>query len=157
MPQPNEGQIITAYTDGSCHTQKKIGGWAAILFIGNNKTILSGKAENTTHNRMELIAAIETIQYITEHKIPFSQIKIITDSQYLIGLEARKGRFEAKEFTTNSGKAIQNVDLVKTILGLIAKYNVAFEKIKAHQKPTDTTKYNIEVDKLSRKIVREGF
>jgi hypothetical protein len=33
---------------------------------------------------------------------------------------------------------------------------VEFVKIKAHQKATDVVNYNIEVDKLSRQIVRDA-
>ena len=58
--------IINAeiYTDGSCHTQHCIGAWASIVFIGNEKIILSGKEINTTHNRMELLAVINAVEYI---------------------------------------------------------------------------------------------
>ena len=60
-------------------------------------------------------------------------------------------------FQENSIQDIRNIDLVKEILGLISKFDVEFIKIKAHQKPTSIVNYNIEVDKLSRKLVREGI
>ena len=55
--------IITIYTDGSCHTQQLVGAWAAIIFIGAKKFVLSGTEENTTHNRMELTAIIEALKF----------------------------------------------------------------------------------------------
>ncbi len=42
--------IAIIYTDGSCHTQHCLGAWVAIIFIACEKTILSGKDFNTTHN-----------------------------------------------------------------------------------------------------------
>jgi ribonuclease HI len=68
----------------------------------------------------------------------------------------RKSKFIASDFTTKAGKDIRNVDLVKELLTLLTKIKVQFVKIKAHQKPTNTINYNIEVDKLSRQLVRES-
>jgi len=45
---------------------------------------------------------------------------------------------------------------VKELLHLVSIINVEFVKIKAHQKATDVVNYNIEVDKLSRQIVRDA-
>ena len=42
------------YTDGSCHTQQCIGAWAAIILIDQQKIVLSGRENDTTHNRMEI-------------------------------------------------------------------------------------------------------
>ena len=80
---------ILIYTDGSCHTQHQIGGWAAILFINEKKIILSGTETNTTHQRMELVAVIKAIEYIQKHDKSVKKIHIISDSQYIIGLTSR--------------------------------------------------------------------
>lgn len=144
------------FTDGSCHTQKCIGAWAAVILIKEQKIILSGKENDTTHNRMEIIAVINSIKHIKQHFDYLTDIKIVSDSQYVIGLVGRQSKFNASDFTTKAGKDIRNVDLVKELLILVSTINVQFVKIKAHQKPTDTINYNIEVDKLSRQIVREA-
>jgi ribonuclease HI len=49
---------ITIYTDGSCQTQTRIGGWAAVLSCGEHRKALSGSAAETTVNAMELTAAV---------------------------------------------------------------------------------------------------
>mgnify|MGYP000595242266 CR=1 FL=1 len=33
---------IQIFTDGSCHTQQRIGGWAAIIFLEDEKIELKG-------------------------------------------------------------------------------------------------------------------
>ena len=35
---------IQIFTDGSCHTQQRIGGWAAIIFLEDEKIELKGVA-----------------------------------------------------------------------------------------------------------------
>ncbi|MES2513053.1 MAG: ribonuclease H [Bacteroidota bacterium] len=142
------------YTDGSCHTQQLIGAWASVLLIDNQKIVLSGKEYDTTHNRMEILAVINSIKHITVYFQNITEVKVVSDSQYVIGLIAREDKFVSSGFKTKAGHDIRNVDLVKELLELIKKIDVNFVKIKAHQKPTDVVNYNIEVDKLSRQIVR---
>ena len=145
---------INIYTDGSCHTQQCAGAWVSIIFINEEKTILSGTALQTTHNRMELLAVIEALKYIQNNCTNPTLITVITDSQYVIGLQAREAKFIEQQYTTKKGTAIGNADLVKTLLGYINILPVVFIKIKAHLKKTDVANYNIEADILSRNLVR---
>ena len=144
------------YTDGSCHTQLCVGGWAAIVFVDGEKITLSGKEENTTHNRMELLAVINATEYILEHFKTVKEIRLVSDSQYVIGLIKREAKFTSSDYTTKAGKDIRNVDLVKRLLELTKMITIQFEKIKAHQKQTKVVNYNIEVDKRCRQIVRDA-
>ena len=144
------------YTDGSCHTKKCVGAWASVILIDTQKIILSATEENTTHNRMEILGVINSIKYIQQHFPVIQKLRIISDSQYVIGLIGRESKFESSNYTTKSGKNIRNVDLVKELLMLLITIKVEFVKIKAHQKATDVVNYNIEVDKLSRQLVREA-
>ncbi len=150
--------IINAeiYTDGSCHTQHCIGAWASIVFIGNEKIILSGKEINTTHNRMELLAVINAVQYIQNNHPLIKEIRLVSDSQYVIGLIDRQFKFIKSNFKTKSGNDIRNIDLVKVLLELANRTNLQFVKIKAHQKQSEVINYNLEVDKICRKLVREA-
>lgn len=146
---------IEIYTDGSCHTQQKIGGWAAIIFRDNERFVLQGSERETTHNRMELLAVIRSIEYVVKEFDDFEKLFIYTDSQYVERIPLRTAKFVAHDFKTKSGKEIQNIDLVKRLIELLNSANVDFIKVKAHQKSTDTPNYNKEVDKLCRKVVRD--
>mgnify|MGYP000037560404 CR=1 FL=1 len=148
---------ILIYTDGSCHTQQLIGAWAAIIFIEEEKFILSGTEENTTNNRMELTAIIKALKFTEQHNLPESAITIITDSQYAVGLPDREQKFITSNFKTKNGNPISNEDLVKTLLQLLKRNIVKLEKIRAHLKQTDEPNYNIEADKLSRNLVRQAI
>lgn len=71
-----------AYTDGSYQNEIKAGGYASIIIDSDNnviKKIYQGY-HNTTNNRMEMMAVIETLKYF---KDPVD-IKIVSDSQYVV-------------------------------------------------------------------------
>ena len=148
--------IPVIYTDGSCHTQLRIGAWAALLFIGNEKVILKGTEEDTTHNRMELQSVIESLIYIQIHYPLYKEIKVISDSQYVVHLRERKEKLTFKNFKTKAGKEIQNADLVKMLFRFDDELHVDYEKIKAHQQKVEGVEnFNIEVDLIVRNLLRK--
>ena len=145
---------INIYTDGSCFPKEKKGTWAAILLIQEKKTIIKGEQTQTNHNRMELTAAIKAIEHVVLNKIPFSELSIFSDSQYVIGIPERKTKLKANNFFTKKGNKINNADLIEQLILLIEKYVINFIKVKAHQKKGADINYNSEVDKLVRKNLR---
>lgn len=158
MPANSENKIkhsIAIYTDGSCHTQLKSGGWAAILFVDREKIVLEGKDDNTTHHRMELTAVIQSLEYLRMNNLLRESINIYSDSQYVVDLVKRKDGFVASNFLTKRLNSIRNVDLVKELISFMENPNINFIKIKAHQKLSTTDAIlNREVDLLSRKKMR---
>ena len=67
------------YTDGACSGNPGPGGWGAILIFGATEKELSGGEAHTTNNRMEILAAIESLEAL---KRP-CKVDLFTDSQYL--------------------------------------------------------------------------
>ena len=150
------GQLTEIYTDGSCHTQNTIGAWVAIVFTTTGKKVLAETVDNTTHNRMELLAVIKGMEYIKNNYPGITTIKLFSDSQYVVGLPGRKEKLSAAGFSTKKGNDVQNADLVKELFEHLSTLPVEFIKVKAHQKQGTTFNYNIEADKLSRKMVRDA-
>ncbi len=68
--------MIKIYTDGSCIENPGNGGWAAIIFINNEKIVISGNKKNTTNNQMELMAAIEALKKFLKEKKQLNLLKI---------------------------------------------------------------------------------
>ena len=132
-----------------------MGAWAAVILVENEKKILTGIAENTTHQRMEITAVIEALNYVQKYFPEAKITHIISDSQYVTGLPDRMEKLQAANFITKQNKPIQNTDLVQQLGKLLQTLTIHFEKIKAHLKKTSDTDYNIEVDKLCRKLDRE--
>ena len=71
---------VVIYTDGACKGNPGEGGWGAILEFTDETNKIYGYQENTTNNRMEIVAAIEAIKLVKEE----SDIIIYTDSKYLM-------------------------------------------------------------------------
>jgi ribonuclease HI len=149
-------QSITIFTDGSCHTQLKTGGWASIILFQGEKIILEGDAENTTHQRMELTAVINSLEYLKSSKQIHEQINVYSDSQYVVDLLQRKERLASSNYLTKKLHPIRNVDLVKEVITFMGLQNIHFIKVKAHQRLSNMeTLLNREVDLLSRKKMRK--
>lgn len=149
---------IEIYTDGSCHTQLCVGAWASIILVDGNLINLSGVVDNTTHNRMEILAVLKALEYIKE-KInhPNLKITVVSDSQYVVGLIDRRSKFNLSDYKTKAGNDIRNKDLVLRLFYFTDNLDIDFVKINAHQKPTDVLNYNNEVDKLCRSLVRKNL
>lgn len=148
-------KVVKIYTDGSCNAKFKVGAWAAIIFYNNEKILLKGVEENTNHNRMELKAVIEAVKHIQSISNTGHNVEIYSDSQYVVNIPERINKFIENDFLTKKGVAIRNIEMVKELISLINSVNIKFVKVKAHLKKTDIENPNREVDKLSRKLVRE--
>jgi ribonuclease HI len=151
-------QVIEIYTDGSCHTNFRIGAWVAILFVSDEKIVLKGEVLDTTHNRMELMAAIKAIEF-ADSNYKNVTLKIYTDSQYLTRLRERRVSLQKKLFDPNKNGTLQNSDLIKILIYQIENHSIEFVKVKAHQKSVaghsnPSVGFHTEADKLARKMVR---
>jgi ribonuclease HI len=54
---------FTIYTDGACIGNPGPGGWGAVILSENKKIELFGGEKLTTNNRMELMAAIKSLEH----------------------------------------------------------------------------------------------
>ncbi|MEZ4672315.1 MAG: RNase H family protein [Anaerolineae bacterium] len=72
---------IIIHTDGSCETQTRLGGWAAVLQCGEHQRVLQGSASDTTVNAMELTAVIEALKAL---KQAGSSVQLFSDSNYVV-------------------------------------------------------------------------
>ena len=70
---------IEIYTDGACRGNPGPGGWGALLKFDNHEKEISGGEDNTTNNRMELMAAIKALETVKE----MCEIDLYTDSKYV--------------------------------------------------------------------------
>ena len=148
---------ITIYTDGSYDPIRRVGGWAAVILIQDEKIILKGRAITASHQRMELEAVIQALRYLEKDPIPESSMKVYSDSQYVIGIQERKEKIKRSGFLTGKKVKMRNDDLVALLIRYLDKWGVTLVKVKAHQKSGEGQDFNREVDKLSRKIVRHGL
>ncbi len=74
---------LIIYTDGSCLGNPGPGGWGAIIKDGQKETVLSGGEDGTTNNRMEMMAVIEALKWVSEHDKD-REIQVYSDSSLII-------------------------------------------------------------------------
>ena len=121
---------VIIYTDGACSGNPGPGGFGAVLCYGDHIREISGGEENTTNQRMELLAAIVALEQL---KYP-CRVKLHSDSAYLINA-FRQNWFKnwQKNGWLNSKKEpVQNRDLWERLLELAARHSIEWIKVKGH-------------------------
>jgi ribonuclease HI len=126
---------IKIYTDGSSLGNPGRGGWGVVI-VEKDKTIkeLGGCEKNTTNNRMELMAVIETLKHISKYHKK-DNITIFADSNYvLLGITTWIFNWEKNNWRNSQKKEVMNQDLWKELIGLIRSYDnkINWEKVKGH-------------------------
>lgn len=144
---------IIVYTDGSYDPDKDVGAWGAIILINEKKLTIKEIVKHSTHQRMELLAVINSLEYLINKGFN-SNIKVYTDSQYISGLISRFPKLIQSNYLTKAKKELVNNDLLKRFYQLINSTHFELFKVKAHLKKTEIINYNREVDKMVRNLVR---
>ena len=123
---------IEAATDGACSGNPGKGGWGGLIIFADGSEIeIGGSAENTTNNRMELTAAIKTIEKLKNFRLK-ENFKLRTDSKYLIeGYTNWIKNWKKNGWKTSNGKAVQNLDLWQQIDSLRIP-GLTMEFVKGH-------------------------
>ena len=85
--------MIRIYTDGSCLGNPGPGGWAAVIEGNGAKRTVVGREDDTTNNRMEILAAIRGLETTGER----SEVTVISDSQYLVNTMTRGWKRNANQ------------------------------------------------------------
>ena len=127
MIQPEK--IVYIYTDGACKGNPGVGGWGAILIYMDNVKEISGTANDTTNNIMELTAVIESLK-----KLKFSSTIIITtDSKYVKdGITKWIHNWKEKDWKTANKKTVKNKDLWIELDHLVQQHMVKWKWVKGH-------------------------
>lgn len=131
-------KIITIYTDGSCLKPNGPGGWCCYI-MENNITvphvIISGNETNTTNNRMEMQAVIESLMFLSYEVDKKVVYKIYTDSKLV--LNCASGLWNRNK----------NLDLWMEYDKVSMGKKIKWFWVKGH----NGDKYNEIVDKIARK------
>ena len=126
---------IEIFTDGSSLGNPGPGGWGAVV-VSDSKIIneFGGHEAETTNNRMELQAVIETLKHILK-KHSKDHIIIHTDSTYvLLGITSWIHNWEKNNWKTANKKPVLNKDLWQELISLVREFgeNLSWQKVKGH-------------------------
>jgi len=133
---------VQIYTDGACSGNPGPGGWAALLVYidgqqQRREKELSGYEIRATNNQMELLAAIRSLEALTEP----CTVTLFSDSQYVVGIGS------------GTSRAKVNLDLVTRLQQGVQRHGaVVFQYVRGHSGQPE----NERVDKLARSQVEQA-
>ncbi len=120
---------ITIFTDGACSGNPGPGGWGAILVLGDKRKELSGGEKETTNNRMELMAAIQSLQALKRA----CAVDLYTDSAYVKnGITGWIFGWKRNGWKTADKKPVKNADLWQMLDDLTRQHDIAWHWVKGH-------------------------
>lgn len=121
--------IVKIYTDGACKGNPGPGGWGALLMYKTVEKELWGGEAETTNNRMELMAAIQSLNALKKT----CEVHLYTDSQYVKkGITEWLSAWKAKGWKTANKQPVKNMDLWKMLDEQVAKHQVSWHWVKGH-------------------------
>ncbi len=146
MLPPKKKEVII-YTDGACSGNPGPGGWAALLIYQDKQKEIWGGEEDTTNQRMEMLAALEALKALKE---PCS-VKLYSDSVYLVNafLKGWLRKWQLNGWLTTKKEPVENRDLWEELLRLDRRHDVQWIKVKGHS----DNEYNNRCDYLARKAI----
>lgn len=139
-------KTVVIYTDGACSGNPGPGGWGAVLQYGKAEKELCGGEVDTTNNRMELMAAIASLNHLKEPCV----VELFTDSQYVReGITSWIHGWKRNGWKTANKKPVKNADLWQALEAAIARHDVRWHWVKGH----DGDPMNERADALARGAV----
>jgi ribonuclease HI len=125
---------LYAYTDGACSGNPGPGGWGAILIARDGDKVLkerelNGGEAHTTNNKMELMAAIASLEALDRP----TSLTIVTDSSYVKdGITTWIHGWKKRGWKTAGKKPVKNEELWKRLEAATQRHDVTWDWVKGH-------------------------
>ncbi len=137
---------IEIFTDGACSGNPGPGGWGAILRWRDHERELSGGEPETTNNRMELMAAIVSLESL-RRAVP---VVLHTDSTYVRdGITNWIHGWKRNGWKTAAKKPVKNEDLWRRLDAALKDHEIEWVWVKGHSGHIE----NDRADQLARDAV----
>ena len=135
---------VTIYTDGACSGNPGPGGWGAVLLYGDPEKEMYGGDAESTNNRMELMAAIESLEALSES----CKIDLYTDSTYVKeGITNWIHGWKKRGWKSANKKPVKNVDLWQRLDEATKRHDIDWYWVKGHA----GDEMNERADELARR------
>ena len=154
---------LMLFTDTSVNTQSYIG-YGAYLAVPETKLSLDSlslrvkvkRFEHTSSTKLELqtlLWALSDIQALT------CKVIVYTDSQNIMGLQARRDRFEQNDYRSKKKRRLNNYKLYQEFFRITDQLDCKFVKVSGHlvsNQKDDINRLFTLVDRASRNAQRRG-
>jgi ribonuclease HI len=143
-------KVVEIWTDGACSGNPGPGGWGAVLRYGTHeRELYGGESEPTTNNRMELMAAIRSLESLTRPSI----VQLTTDSTYVrSGITSWLASWKRNGWRTAAKQPVKNADLWQRLEAAGAPHQVTWLWVKGHNGHPE----NERADALANRGVAES-
>ena len=122
-------KVVDIYTDGACSGNPGPGGWGVLIQLDDKNIELSGGDNETTNNRMELMAAIIALEEINKDY----KINLYTDSNYVKdGITSWISNWKKNSWKTANKKDVKNKDLWIRLDAAIKGKDISWIWVKGH-------------------------
>ncbi len=120
---------VIIYTDGACRGNPGKGGWGVILRYKGVVKELHGGEQETTNNRMELMAAIQALEIL---KKPCA-VQLHIDSKYVLdGITKWLPNWKQRGWKTATKAPVKNEDLWQRLDAAIQPHTIDWRWVKGH-------------------------
>ena len=147
---------LEIYTDGSLKKigSKTFGGWSFMVLRGGQLLYeASGSLEDTTNQRMELLAISNALEYAAANRSPSENVKVYSDSAYAVNCYEAEWyvKWLANGWFSSTGTPVANQDLWEKIIPYYDNYWYTFIKVKGHE----NNYWNNQCDALAQGAAQE--
>ncbi|MCR9177163.1 MAG: ribonuclease HI [Alphaproteobacteria bacterium] len=144
---------VEIYTDGACSGNPGPGGWGAILRWKGHERELSGAEPDTTNNRMELMAAISSLESLKRPMV----VDVHTDSTYVRdGIMKWLKSWKARDWRTADKKPVKNRDLWERLDAATQRHEIVWHWVKGHAGHPENERAD-ELARMAIKDLRDGL
>lgn len=140
---------VIIYTDGACSNNPGPGGWGAVVMYKDVKKEISGFEDNTTNNKMEIMAVIQALELLKEP----CNVKVYSDSAYVVNSISKGWVYSWKKnnWIKSDKKKAKNIDLWEIMLKCMNMHKIEFIKVKGHS----DNEYNNRCDELATSQIKK--
>ena len=122
-------KTIEIFTDGACRGNPGDGGWGVLIRTDGHEETIYGGEENTTNNRMELLATIKALNFIAAN----SNVTLTTDSKYVIdGITKWIESWKTKKWKKSDNKLVLNKDLWILLDQASSNHSISWHWVRGH-------------------------
>lgn len=122
-------KTIEIFTDGACRGNPGDGGWGVLIRTDGHEETIYGGEENTTNNRMELLATIKALNFIAAN----SNVTLTTDSKYVIdGITKWIENWKTKNWKKSDNKPVLNKDLWILLDQASSNHSISWHWVRGH-------------------------
>lgn len=143
-------KVVEIFTDGACSGNPGPGGWGAILRYGDSEKELSGYSSKTTNNKMELLAAICSLEALKKR----SNVEVTTDSSYVRdGITKWIHNWKRNGWRKSNKKPVENRELWERLDAIASKHEINWHWIRGHTGHPE----NERADSLATGAITKGL